>query len=691
LCAFLQTYSGIYVAKGPAWVQDNDVHDVGAGISLGAGLVTSRANDTCVVGNNIYRFTVDGMGVNPADNMTIAFNHWYDIRIQDPASQGAGLHPDCCQFQNGSMTSTNVRFIGNRFQQGDYAMNPPDDHGAQGPFGGPNASIITLGSITGSVLTVTTKGGGLAIAVNMSLYGTGVLAGTTIVAQTGGTTGGAGTYTVSLPHSTPTGAVRMLAIHEVRNSVVAGNMTVMAEQANQINFGGWVDSVIYNNTAVMDAVGVLGNSSIYPVNPSGLEFRYNIANVVGPDVVQTNVVARTASVYENNNTVLQAAYAANFVDPDSEDAITDLAAQFDTKAGIYATNTTNVIPGANSTYIDFGSRAAGTAWDGTGRTHDFPWAEDGHDIAGDFTDVTDIAISTLTTSNEVTITGVSATGVLVRVTGGTFRVRDASSVLVRDFSSNAYVVPNGYKITLQNTSSGSSETAVTMTVDVGTTTDTWSVSTEVVLTTPDFAYLWTDTSDTNTTSYTFSSKALGSDHANRRLRIAIHTPLVAVSAVSVGGVAATSVASNTHSSIWTLSTTATALAGLTTANVVVTTATTCSRVSISMWVDYASSGTATDFGSDTDASTVDSVVALDVVPDGHVIYVGSQNTSLGTFTTTWAGSDAVVEDYDSQRESTSTVTFGHINTSETATRNLTLSESTSGQKVLVAASFGAPA
>lgn len=374
LFSMLQTYSGIYVGNGPAWIQDNDIHDVGAAISVGGGTATSRANDTWVVGNNIYRFTVDGMGVNPADNLTIAYNHWFDVRIQDPASLGAGLHPDCCQFANASMTSTNVRFIGNRFQQGDYVMNPPDDHGAQGPFGGPNPALITAASITGTVLTVTTKGGGLPIADGQSLYGTNVLPGTTIVfPQLSGAAGGAGTYTVSQSHSA-TGTQAMMALHEVRNSVAAGNMVVMAEQANQINFGGWVDSVIYNNTAVMDAVGVAGNGTIYPVNPSGLDIRYNIANMVGPDVFQAGTVSRTPTTgYAENNIVLQAAYADNFVAPASGAGITDLAAQFDTKPGVYVTGTDDRIPGACSAYINFGSRAVGEAWDGTGRTHAFPW------------------------------------------------------------------------------------------------------------------------------------------------------------------------------------------------------------------------------------------------------------------------------------------------------------------------------
>ncbi len=688
LAEFLQMYSGIKTGVGgPSWIQDNDIHDCGTPIAIfGA--------DTTVIGNNCYRCWGDGISALPGSNLTIAYNHSYAPRIQDGSSLGVNLHPDFAQFANASLSVTNIRFIGNRFQNGDYVQDLVRnslDHGAQGPFGGPNPAGIS-GSISGTVLTVNSRTGAF-ISDGMTVYGTNVLSGTTIVyPQLNGTANSVGQYTVSKPHTPATGTQSMMATHTIRNSVVAGNMIVISEQANMLNFNSWGDSQVYNNTVAMDAAGLTGNGNLFMTNPDGIDLRYNISNGIGTDTNQAGFIARTATTGRSmNNVVLQAAYAANYASPASGSSITNLATQFDTKAGVYTTETTNMIPGANSTYINFGSRAVGAAWDATGRTHDFPWAESGHNIANAFTDVTDIAISTATTSNRVTFAGLSATGALVTVTGGSFTIYSAANAVVRASGTDSYVAVNGQKIDLQLTSSGSSETAVTMTVKVGTTTDTWSVSTAVVLTTPAFAYLWTDTDDVNRTSYTFSSKSINSDHANRRLRIAIHTPLVAVTAVSVGGVAATSVVSNTHSSIWTLSTAATALAGLTTANVVVTTASTCSRISISMWADYASSGTATASGSDTDAATADSVVSLDVVPSGHVIYVGSQNTTLGVLTATWAGSDTVVADYPStQRESTSTVTMGHINTTETATRNLTLSESVSGQKVLVAASFAAP-
>ena len=421
-------------------------------------------DDTTIIGNNYYRNYVDGISIYPGNNLTIAWNHGYDVRIQNPASLAAGLHPDFFQFANASLTKTNVRVIGNRFNNGDYVMTV-EDHGAQGPFSGPNPVPISIGSITATVLTVAAKSGP-AIINGMTVYGTNVLPDTTIVSQASGTTGGTGTYNVSQSH-VAIGPQAMMATHTIRDSVVAGNMIVIAEQSNMLFFNSWGDSQIYNNTAVMDAAGVLGNGMIYMANPDGLDIRYNIANFIGPDVVQAGVIARTPTTgYAMNNIVLQAAYAATFVDLDSGTGITDLVAQFDTKAGVYTTGTDNMIPGAASAYIDFGERLVGDTWDGTGREHDFPWAESGHDISGDFTDATGIVTSTLTTSNEVTLSGVSATGALVEVSGGTFRVAMNSNDLIRTYGAEPYIVPNGYKITLQNTSSGSASTAVSMTVTV---------------------------------------------------------------------------------------------------------------------------------------------------------------------------------------------------------------------------------
>ena len=380
----MQQYSGIYSATGPAWIQDNDIHHVACGISLGAGLVTSRSTDTAVVGNNLYHWYADCIGVNPADRQLIAYNHIYDIRIHTPGLFGPNndLHPDCCQFANASMTATNVRVIGNRLQQGDYVIDPANSsHGAQGiPFGGPNPATWIIGSITDTTLTVTDRGtiansGGRAVAITdgMMVYGAGVAPGTQIVFPLlSGTATGTFTVAVSIPQNVAAGP--QMAIHEVRDAVIAGNLVVMAEQANLINPGGWVNAIIRNNTAVQDTQGALGNGTIYPVNPSGHDIQYNVANMVGPDVNQIGTIVRTPSTgYAQNKLVSQANYATVFAAPASGTAVTNLAEQFDILPGVTTPGAPDIIPGANSTYIQHGERLPGQKWDRTGREHYFPW------------------------------------------------------------------------------------------------------------------------------------------------------------------------------------------------------------------------------------------------------------------------------------------------------------------------------
>ncbi len=58
-----------------------------------------------------------------------------------------------------------------------------------------------------------------------------------------------------------------------------------------------------------------------------------------------------------------------------------------------------------------------------------------------------------------------------------------------------------------------------------------------------------------------------------------------------------------------------------------------------------------------------------------------------SFTTTWSGSDAVVEDADVQYDATLTYTMGHINLTAAGSSTLTLAELITGTKNLSAASF----
>lgn len=96
-------------------------------------------------------------------------------------------------------------------------------------------------------------------------------------------------------------------------------------------------------------------------------------------------------------------------------------------------------------------------------------------------------------------------------------------------------------------------------------------------------------------------------------------------------------------------------------------------------------------GTDSANAATDAVVSnLQVQAGGYVIYNGGQHATLGTFTTTWGGTDSVVESVDAQIEAGS-YTAGYIQiTNSTSTNGVTMAESASGTKRLVAASWGPP-
>ena len=91
--------------------------------------------------------------------------------------------------------------------------------------GSANNAIVT-GSITGTTLTVTGVSSGT-LAVNQTLTGTGVVVGTTITAFGTGT-GGTGTYTVSIPSASVTGSISgtTLTVTAVASGTLAINQTI---------------------------------------------------------------------------------------------------------------------------------------------------------------------------------------------------------------------------------------------------------------------------------------------------------------------------------------------------------------------------------------------------------------------------------------------------------------------------------
>lgn len=129
----------------------------------------------------------------------------------------------------------------------------------------------------------------------------------------------------------------------------------------------------------------------------------------------------------------------------------------------------------------------------------------------------------------------------------------------------------------------------------------------------------------------------------------------------------------------------------TTATVAVS-ATTSLRKAVGIFIAYPEIPIPMESGSVSAATTSDAQLLNWRQRDGgFLIYSGGQLATLGTFTTTWNGTDTLVEDVDAQLEAASSYTFGHINTIiSTNVNDLIMAESVSGTKRLVACIWGPP-
>ena len=108
-----------------------------------------------------------------------------------------------------------------------------------GPGGSVGASFT--GSISGSTLTVTAITAG-AITMGMTLSGTGITAGTTIVAfktGAGGNVNEAGTYTVSIPQTAS--STTITAYYERPLTIESGFVRVSTMQGGTSVAGGYLD------------------------------------------------------------------------------------------------------------------------------------------------------------------------------------------------------------------------------------------------------------------------------------------------------------------------------------------------------------------------------------------------------------------------------------------------------------------
>jgi hypothetical protein len=116
------------------------------------------------------------------------------------------------------------------------------------------------------------------------------------------------------------------------------------------------------------------------------------------------------------------------------------------------------------------------------------------------------------------------------------------------------------------------------------------------------------------------------------------------------------------------------------------------RMNVSVYSAYPLNHIPVDGGADSAAGTSDVVVSnIKAYKDGFLVYSVGQHAVESTWTASWNGTDAVVEDYDAVPEAGSSHSTGHINfTYSSDDRDLQLSESLTGLKRLVTRAWGPP-
>ncbi len=200
-------------------------------------------------------------------------------------------------------------------------------------------------------------------------------------------------------------------------------------------------------------------------------------------------------------------------------------------------------------------------------------------------------------------------------------------------------------------------------------------------------YKTTLTDTANANSSTFNAVDIGVPHPKRLIVLAVFHGVAAACTATINNTNMHRIQNTAHEfAIFHLQ-----VPVGTTADIVVT-ATSSIRKAVSVYVAYPNNPIPLDSATAT-ANTTTNANAADqkVQANGFLIYSGGQLATLGTFTTTWNGTDAVVEDVDAQLEAASSYTAGHINiTNSTDVSDLDMAESTSGTKRLVVGTWGPP-
>lgn len=141
------------------------------------------------------------------------------------------------------------------------------------------------GGIQGDLLTVTVVGSGV-VRPGGTLSGTGVATGTKIVSQVSGTTGGIGTYRVSIPEQNVAAGTTI--------SETYGTMTVSAVGSGTVNIGAAIaGSSVVAGTKVTQFISGTGGTGTYAVDNNTV---VSSTTITGTSNVETKWIAMSAGL-----------------------------------------------------------------------------------------------------------------------------------------------------------------------------------------------------------------------------------------------------------------------------------------------------------------------------------------------------------------------------------------------------------
>lgn len=190
---------------------------------------------------------------------------------------------------------------------------------------------------------------------------------------------------------------------------------------------------------------------------------------------------------------------------------------------------------------------------------------------------------------------------------------------------------------------------------------------------------------------TFSAVNIGTPHAKRLVILNIHAYGLSAAqiTVTVGGIEASKLAPDVGGFAWIY--TALVPSGET-ADIVIHNGSGSNSVrqAAAVFVGYPDDPTPVDAVGVSATTTNNAVISsLEVRAGGFVVWNYEQYNTTGNVDVTWNGVDAVVESYDSPIESITTWAGGYLLTTvDTTDDDLTASETTSGFKGLLAATWG---